>query len=188
MCITTPRSWIKVVTALVAIGMTGCPHSTEDAAVGFVRRLGGRAPSIHRLDLAHTAIGDDDLQRLTQIGGASLAGVEQLDLTHTRITDRGVAMLRSFPKVKKLSLTLTGVSDAGVHSLAALEQLAELYLIETAVTDAALEPLSRLVHLRTLVLLRTDVTPAGISRLRQALPTALIQVDPAGGRTRRAQR
>jgi len=173
----------------VVAGMIGCARSPEEAAVGFVRRLGGRADSIHRIDLAHTAATDADLTRLVAaVGGAALAGVEELDLTHTAVTDGGLATLAAFPSLRKLSLTLTRVSDAGLPALAALGKLSELYLIETAVTDAGVEPLCRLLSLRRLVLLRTAVGDAGLERLRQALPDAMIHVEPPAARARRAAR
>jgi hypothetical protein len=180
------RGW--VLATLTAAAALGCAPAPEEAALGYVRRLGGRAASIRRLDLAHTSATDADLAMLAAVGGGALAGVEELDLTHTGITDVGLSALRSFPNVKKLSLTLTGITDAGLPALAALEQLADLYLIETAITDAAVEPLSGFARLRTLVLLRTAVSEAGIVRLRQALPSTAIQIEPAGGRGRRAVR
>lgn len=170
---------------VVAVAV-GCARSPEDAAVGFVRRLGGRADSIRRIDLAHTAATDADLARLAATGGESLAAVEELDLTHTAVTDGGLASLAAFPGLRKLSLTLTRVTDAGLPKLASLEHLSELYLIETSVTDAGVEPLSRLVSLRRLVLLRTAVGAAGLERLRRAVPGATIDVEPPAVRARRA--
>lgn len=183
---TTVRGRVAMLSLVVVL--VGCARSPEEAALGEVRRLGGRADSIRRLDLAHTVASDADLARLAAIGGGALAGVEELDLTHSRITDRGLQSLGAFPEVKKLTLTLTGVTDAGLPALGGLGKLSELYLIETAITDAAVEPLSRLASLRKLVLLRTGVGDAGIVRLRQALPEAEIHVEPAAVRARRAAR
>lgn len=166
----------------------GCAGSPGEVVVGFVRRLGGRADSIRRIDLAHTAVTDADLARLVAVGREALVGVEELDLTHTAVTDGGLATLEAFPSLRKLSLTLTRVTDAGLPALAPLGNLSELYLIETAVTDAGVEPLSRLVSLRRLVLLRTTVGDAALERLRRALPEATIDVEPAAARARRAAR
>lgn len=187
---TSARLWDRVATLAICgcVVAVGCGRSPEEAALGVVRRLGGRADSIRRLDLAHTAATDADLARLAAVGGEALGGVEDLDLTHTPVTDGGLAALAAFPKLRKLSLTLTAVTDAGLPALAPLGDLSELYLIETAVTDAGVEPLARLASLRRLVLLRTDVGDAGLARLRRSLPEATIDVEPPTARARRAAR
>ncbi|MEI6506519.1 MAG: hypothetical protein WCO90_11665 [Planctomycetota bacterium] len=176
------------VVGCLAAGMGGCADSPADAALGFVRRLGGRAETVRRIDLAHTATTDADLARLAKLGGEALAGVEDLDLTHTAITDSGLTTLAAFSTLRKLSLTLTAVTDAGLPAILPLGTLSELYLIETAVTDAGVEPLSRLSSLRRLVLLRTAVSAVGLERLRRALPGATIDVEPPVVRARRAAR
>ena len=184
-----------IAAALLATVLAGCSTTPEQAALRLVRRLGGKAMAVDgqegivRIDLAHTAVSDDDLARLARLGGGGSAGtlgrMEELDLTHTAITDRGVEVLRAFPLLRKLSLTLTKVTDAGLASLSTMGHLTELYLIETQLTDAAVEPLSRLRHLQTLVLLRTDVSDAGIDSLRRALPRAKVQIEPAAARSGR---
>jgi len=179
---------VRVAMLSLVAAVVGCARSPEEATLGEVRRLGGRAASIHRLDLAHTAAADADLARLTAIGGDALAGVEELDLTHTGISDRGLVSLQAFSGLKKLSLTLTGVTDAGLAALKPLERLADLALVETGITDAAVEPLSCLTGVRRLVLLRTRLSESGIARLRQSLPEAEIHVEPAAVRGRRAAR
>lgn len=185
----------SVAAALLTALLVGCTTTPEQAALSMVRRLGGKAMAVDgqagivRIDLAHTAVTDDDLARLAGLGGGGAAGplgrLEELDLTHTAITDRGVEALPAFPRLRKLSLTLTKVTDAGLASLSTLDHLAELYLIETRLSDAAVEPLSRLRHLQTLVLLRTDVSDAAIDSLRRALPRAKIQIEPAAARSGR---
>ncbi|MCX7431352.1 MAG: hypothetical protein NTY17_10175 [Planctomycetia bacterium] len=184
-----------IAAVLLAMVLAGCTTTPEQAALSLVRRLGGKAmpadgqEGIVRIDLAHTAVTDNDLARLAGLGGGGPAGplgrMEALDLTHTGITDRGVESLAAFPRVRKLSLTLTKVTDAGLASLSTMEHLTELYLIETQLTDAAVEPLSRLRHLQTLVLLRTDVSDAGVDSLRRALPRAKVQIEPAAARSGR---
>jgi hypothetical protein len=168
--------------------VVGCARSPEQEAMAFVRRLGGRADSIRRLDLAQTAATDGDLEQLAAVGDGALVAVEELDLTRTRVTDHGLVALRAFSGLTKLTLTLTGVSDEGLAALEPLERLADLALIETGITDAAVEPLSRLTGVRRLVLMRTGVSAAGIARLRQSLPEAEIHVEPAAARARRAAR
>jgi len=182
--------------ALLSGVLAGCSPTPEQAALKLVRRLGGSVTAasgtngIVRVDLAHTAVTDDDLARLARAGGGAagpLGRLVEFDLTHTGITDRGIESLTAFPLLRKLSLTLTQVTDAGIDPLAALEQLSELYLIETQLTDAAVEPLSRLRHLQTLVLLRTALSDAGIASLRRSLPQVTIQIEPAAARSRRSR-
>jgi len=181
--------------AMLAV-LVGCMPTPEQEVLSLVRRLGGRATAaagqsnIVRIDLAHTAVTDEDLSRLASLGGRAagpLDRLEELDLTHTGITDRGVESLPAFPSLRKLSLTLTKVTDAGLAPLSALEHLTEVYLIETQLTDVAVEPLSGLRHLQTLVLLRTDLSDAGIASLRRSLPQAKIQIEPAAARSGRSR-
>jgi|GEM_PF-2325237 len=139
--------------------------------------------AITSVSLAHTKLSDEDLAALIAI--SPLLALEDLNLTHTPITDRGLVVVSQLRALRKLSLTLTAISDAGLTQLEGLEHLTDLYLIDTALTDAAVEPLSKLLTLRSLVLLRTAITPAGIARLRQSLPHATIQIEPPGARTRR---
>ena len=177
-----------IVAAVFAANVTGCARSPEQEAMVFVRRLGGRADSIRRIDLAQTTATDADLERLAAVGDGALAAVEELDLTRTRVTDRGLVALQAFPGLTKLTLTLTGVSDGGLAALEPLGRLTDLALIETGITDAAVESLSHLTGLRRLVLMRTGVSDAGIARLRQSLPETQIHIEPAAARARRASR
>lgn len=182
------RSQASIVAAMVLAGMLGCGQTPAEAVVACVRRLGGRAETIRRIDLAQTPTTDADLERLAAIGGGSLTAVEELDLTRTGITDRGLAAVRGFSGLTRLTLTLTAVTDEGLRQLEPLEHLADLALIETAIDDHAVEPLSRLTRLRRLVLMRTRLSDTAIARLRQMLPRTAIHVEPAAARARRNAR
>jgi len=194
---------VAVLAGCVLVGIGGCGAAAERSAtkaiVRAVERLGGRATvapagpddgrgeGITRIDLAHTLVADDDivwLAELSRDAAGPLAALEVVDLTHTAVGDRTVAVLATFPALRKLSLTLTRVTDAGLASLARLERLADLSLAETSLTDDAVAVLERCGSLRMLVLLRTGVSDAGVARLRKALPEAKIMIEPPGARRR----
>ncbi|MFO0947359.1 MAG: hypothetical protein U1D30_15720 [Planctomycetota bacterium] len=83
----------------------------------------------------------------TNVAGKPLVSV---DLSNTKITDDGLAILREATSVKWLNLA------------------------RTEVTDACVEHLVGLVELNRLVVSTTRITSAGISQLKQALPKAAI--------------
>jgi hypothetical protein len=119
------------------------------AAIAYVQRLGGTVE--RKLDAApDTVIG--------------------VDLHGTRVTDKDLEIMRSFPKLQKLNLYATPVTDAGMRSLDQLTGLQVLYLNATEVGDTGLACLCKLPALRELGLHRTRVTDEGLRPL-QGLPS-----------------
>lgn len=74
-----------------------------------------------------------------------------------------------------LDLSWTRVTDRGFEHLRGLTQLEDLRVIGSKVADAGLEHLKRLTQLQELDLYDTDATDAGVKKLQQALPTCKIE-------------
>jgi hypothetical protein len=99
----------------------------------------------------------------------------QLVLDNTRLTDAGLARLRSATRLQTLSLGGTDVTDAGLEHLSGLTRLRRLYLFKTSVTDAGLAHLKGLTGLTDLHLGYTAVTDRGVDDLRRSLPDVKVE-------------
>ncbi|MCA9175115.1 MAG: M48 family metalloprotease [Planctomycetales bacterium] len=106
---------------------------------------------------------------------APLTKLEELDLSHTRVTDEGLRTLRSMPHLKRLSLTRYGryqfpvaqLSDACIETLQLLQELEQLS-ISGHITDSGLRQLATLPRLKRLSILYTDISGAGLAALAKA--------------------
>lgn len=74
---------------------------------------------------------------------AQLAPIASLiidaELARTKLTDKGMQSLASFPNLRFLDLSKTAVTSAGVKELAKLQKLESLNLTQTAVTQSAVD-------------------------------------------------
>lgn len=93
------------------------------------------------------------------------AGVRNLCLAHTEVTDEGLRVLQECRELQWLDLAFTRVSDATVNRLDGARQLRQLSLERTSVGDAALATIARLKSLEELDLSHTGVTDEGVTRL-----------------------
>src|ERR1043166_9231456 len=118
------------------VGNPKGPPGDEDL-ITAVLKLGGqiqRAPwskerAVWLVDLKGTPISDADLAAL-----GAMAGVTDLDLSFTRITDKVIATLVGHKDLRTLSLAGTKVSDAAIDDLRKIPMLDTINLGATAVT------------------------------------------------------
>ena len=115
------------------------------------------------LDLALTAVNDDDLAQL-----AGLTHLRCLSLIDTEITDAGLTHIQGLARLDHLRIDHTEVSDAGLANLEPLAALQGLWLGGAHITDAGLVHLKRLKNLAFLTLDETRVTDAGVKDLQLA--------------------
>jgi len=92
-------------------------------------------------------VGDEGMKFLVGLGN-----LEHLALSSTSVTDRGLEVLRTIPKLKTLKLYDTRVGDDGMDHVATLVNLEELGLTGTDVTDRGARKLAGLKKLRVLKL------------------------------------
>lgn len=110
-----------------------------------VSRLGGLS-NLGSLHINDSQIGDESLRVL-----ATLPRIEKLSLQGNRITDAGLAHLRSKSELKSLHVGWgTEISDAGLAHLAGLAKLEVLDLQKSQVTSKGLEQLKGLKSLKSL--------------------------------------
>ena len=157
---------------------------SEEEAVRVIERLGGK---VERKDgvfvnLYHiTRASDDDFAVLQ-----SYPDLRRVDLSFTRITDRGMQHLEPLTSIKELLLEKTAISDASLRIIARLPNLEELNLRDTRVTDRGLKELMRHTSLRNLDLSSDPrrpnamITDAGIQHL--SLLSNLQEIDLCNSR------
>ncbi len=87
-----------------------------------------------------------------------LRKLKLLILCQTKITDAGLAHLKSLTNLQTLDLRRTKVSDAGLAHLKPLSNLQNLSLMETKVSDAGLAHLKSLTNLQKLHLSVTKIS------------------------------
>lgn len=96
-----------------------------------------------------------------------------LDMSATKITDKGLQPLAGFKNLTRLSLDNTAVTDAGLKHLETLPNLHYLNLYGTQVSDKGLKSLSAFKNLKSLYLWQTQVTPQGVAALQKSRGTGL---------------
>lgn len=82
--------------------------------------------------LVSERVGDLELGRLL-IDNSALSGLQSLNLSHSRVTDRGLEALRAVPSLQYLSLSHTEITAQGLHILDELPNLTRLEIAETPV-------------------------------------------------------
>ncbi len=122
-----------------------------------------------------------DRQPVTDGDLAELDGLQdklrRLNLSHTTITDAGLARIAQMHELEQLRLESAAITDAGLADLEQLTKLRHLHLIDAAITDAGLEHLEKLTGLRSLYLDGSQASDAGMSRLVEALPNVHLHFD-----------
>jgi internalin A len=120
-----------------------------------------------------TTVSENTLRRI-----ARLNDLESLDLSHSAIDDRQLALLAPLAaRLRELTLSGTNVTDAGLKELARFHELDYLELTNTRITDAGLAHLKSLAVLRTLHLDLTDVTDAALLTLAQLPSLQILDVE-----------
>jgi Leucine-rich repeat (LRR) protein len=145
--------------AAPALSGAGRPESTVEAAGGTVTRdSAGRAVAV---SLHASWVTDSDLAEV-----AKLPALTKLDLSMTRITDRGLLDLKTATNLTDLNLYYAElVSDQGIAVVKTLPRLKRLNLRGTKITDSTLQLLNRLPSLESLDIGFAQVTDSGIAQL-----------------------
>lgn len=92
-----------------------------------------------------------------------------LDLSDTKITDKGMQQIGKLKNLTRLSLDNTAISDQGLSYLKNAENLLYLNLYHTNISDKGLKSLKGIRNLRALYLWQTQVTPQGVALVKQAI-------------------
>lgn len=108
---------------------------------------------------------------------ARLPKLRRLTLQGHDFSDAGLRSLGAATSLQSLWVGNGGgrITDAGLAALRSLTNLTELEVQHCAITDAGLQPLKEMRQLRRLYLDGTQVTPAGVAALQAAIPALEVQ-------------
>jgi Leucine-rich repeat (LRR) protein len=118
-------------------------------------------------------ITDSGIQTLTE-----LKGIENLELTWTKVTDSSMPMIAKLSKIRDLDLTGSRVTDQGIGALIACKELKTIDLSNTEVTDKCLKSLGGLPKLKELNLSYTRVSKEAVANFCKLRPDVHISTDP----------
>ncbi len=131
-------------------------------------------PALTRLDLSMTRISDRGLLEMKPA-----SNITELNLYYAEmVTDQGLAVLKGWKRLKRLNLRGTKVTDSTLQFLNGLTSLEALDIGFAQVTDSGLAQLNALSNLKELSVGGNKLTDAGLQALRQ-MP-ALTSLDLSG--------
>lgn len=137
-------------------------HFTQDGNVsGDILTL-IREIQVLFLDLSDTPLMDEALSEL-----ARLPNLHVLNVTRTRMTDRGLKLVSASHDLRLLKLNRTRITNDGLECLAEMPSLHLIYLGDTALTDAGLKHLAKLPQLEAIKLSRLPISDDGLRSLSE---------------------
>lgn len=135
-------------------------------SVDWILSLGGKidrdsSGNVVAVNLRGSWVNDVELMSL-----AHLPHVEKLDLSHTRITDEGMLLLKTAPKISDLNLYYAElITDQGMTAIKDWKHLKRLNVRGTRISDGTLEIVSHLTQLEALDIANTPTTDNGLDHL-----------------------
>lgn len=134
---------------------------TQINGAGLVNLVGMSA--LERLDLgANISLDDEGLKHLR-----TLTSLDMLRLWDTKVTDKGLEVVESLPRLRWLYLSGTAISGSGLSHLKKVPLLRGLDLRATQITDASLKQLKTQQNLEWIDLSDTQINGKGLSHLSQ---------------------
>ncbi len=144
----------------------------DPAAVEGIRKVGGTVAYLtpEKTFLAVNMVNnpdfsDEQMSALLPLGEQ----IVWLDLSDTKVTDKGLQQVAKLKNLTRLSLDNTAISDAGLVHLKDSEGLLYLNLYHTGISDNGLKNLEGIKNLKALYLWQTQVTPQGVALVKQAI-------------------
>jgi Leucine-rich repeat (LRR) protein len=120
-------------------------------------------PDLKRLDLSLTRISDRGLRALK-----TAPAIEDLNLYFAeQISDEGASVVRNWKHLKRLNLRGTKITDSMLEFLAAVPTIEWLDIGWAQITDTGLDRLTALTHLRWLTMGGNKLTDTALQFLRQ---------------------
>lgn len=139
--------------------------NVDDSKFEFLATI----PTLTRLKLDSNPITDKHLGALGELK------LQYLNIGSTKITDRGLAAIRTISTLEVLYVDMcSDISGKTIASLTGLNQLRKLSLMFTQIDDSSIEALGRLQSLEELSLYGTRLSRNGKKRLIQLLPNCEI--------------
>jgi internalin A len=170
-------SWITALGGTVARDrsgrITGVNLATSWVTDSDLPKLAAE-PALTRLDLSMTRITDRGL-----LGLKPLSNLTDVNLYYAEtITDQGLAVLKYWKRLKRLNLRGTKLTDSTLQILNGLTTLEFLDIGFAQVTDSGLSQLTALANLKEFAVGGNKLTDAGLQTLR--LMPSLTSLDLSG--------
>jgi hypothetical protein len=126
----------------------------------WISRLGGTGDGV-AVKLSGTWVNDSELLDL-----AAMPGLERLDLSHTRISDEGLLLLRPAKRIRELNLLYAEqITDQGMNAIKQWRELRRLNVRGTRIGDGTMTVASGLPQIGTLDVTATAITENGLDSL-----------------------
>ncbi|MCH8048340.1 MAG: hypothetical protein IID44_31985 [Planctomycetes bacterium] len=149
---TTP-GWVRLTKLRLIEAASSIEKATAALKALAVKLETDAEGHVVEINAAGSEIDDDDLIHVAALDES----LETLDLSETKVTDRGLAYLSTLTRLEKLFLDETKVTDAGLRYLKPLVKLDVLALSGTPITGRGLANLKSLTKLRVLNLSETKI-------------------------------
>jgi Leucine-rich repeat (LRR) protein len=154
--------------AFLIVALASVAWTMADTAVntGWIEHAGGTvtrdaAGQPIAADLRASWVTDSDMPLLAQ-----MKDLKRLDLSLTRISDRGMRALKTAPSIEELNLSFAEqITDEGAATVKNWKHLRRLNLRGTKITDATLEFLSGAASLEWLDIGWAQITDTGLDHL-----------------------
>lgn len=164
-----PRPLRRLAPLLMILLVTGC-WKNPPKEIGELNKLGWSVQQLTDLvTVEKTGCTDADLATLSEY--AQKLKEQKIAMTvvlaGSKITDAGLANIKSLVNVTTLDVSKTSVTSQGVAAIAGWTNLTSLDLSETKVNDDALAHLSKLTNLNSLTLNGCSLTGAGFGSLKE---------------------
>ncbi len=159
--------WVRAFTSPMV------PRSPEKPSVTVTRNANGLYVSSESGDGTSSFSIPVSARELPQL--SRHRNVHSLDLSKSDIDNQALRALSKMSDLRSLNLSETKITDDGVAVLAEHRNLQSLDLSKTAVTAAALPALVKLSHLSQLDLRGTQVTEEAVRELRRQMPYAEVR-------------
>lgn len=151
------RPLLLLLTASICFGAAD-PKWVTDAGGVFVRDSAGRVTGI---DLRSSWVTDSDLAEV-----AKMPGVQTLDLSLSRVSDRGLRALRGADQLVDLNLYFAEqVTDEGMAIIKGWKHLKRLNVRGARITDTTLEFVASIPTVESLDIGYAEITDVGLDRL-----------------------
>jgi internalin A len=133
-----------------------------------------KLPHLAKLDLSLTRITDRGMQQLK-----TAPGIVELNLHYAeQITDEGMSAIKGWKKLQRLNVRGTRITDSTLEHAASVPTLTALDAGYAQVTDVGLDHLASLPNLKELAIGGNKITDAGLQSLRYL--TGLTHLDLTG--------
>lgn len=158
--------------------LTGCAKSPPESPAAAEANLAAQCKAVQEghsreIRLDRTPVHDADVAQIVSLADK----LQDLNLSQTDITDRGLAEICACEGLEQLRLASPRITDDGLKPLARLKKLRHLHLIGAPLTDEGLAHLQTLSQLDSLYLDGISATDEGIEKLIKALPQVHVHID-----------